>query len=235
MLEPARRMQQEAEAALVAVSGRDQALAGPVRLTATEGFAMHWLPRELAAIQARHPAIEIQLLVQNTVLDLLRREADIALRLGRPRQADLVGKKVADMDFALFASREYLERAGTPSRVEDLRHHQGVAYDEATRQRGPGAWLEGLLGRGRIVFRSNSIQTQLAAIRDGWGIGGQVPYFAARDGLVRILPEVRVVTDLWLVTHAGLRRSARIRAVFDHLAQRFEAHRAELAPSGAGS
>lgn len=222
ILEPARQMEQEVQAVELAVTGRDRALAGTVRITATEGIAIEWMTPRLAAFTAAHPAIEVQLLVQNTVLDLLRREADIAVRLGRPRQPDLVGKKVAELSFGLYASRDYLDRHGRPRELDDLRHHRGVCFDEGLKQRGAGAWLEDALGRGSIVFRSNSLLAQLAAIRSGCGIGGQASFLTEVDpSLEPVLPDQRVDLDIWLVTHAGLRRSARIRAVFDFLAERF--------------
>ncbi len=222
ILEPARHMEQDAQAVELAVSGRDRALAGAVRITATEMLGSEWLTPELASFHRQHPAIEIQVLIDNANLDLLRREADIALRLGRPRQADLVGRKVGRLVFGLYAARDYLDRAGRPTRGDDLERHDCVAFDDALRHRGPGSWLEDLVARGRIVYRANSVRAQLAAIRAGFGVGGHSSVFAdPLPELARVLPDLGLELELWLVTHAGLRRSARIRAVFDHLAERF--------------
>jgi DNA-binding transcriptional LysR family regulator len=236
ILEPARQMAQGVHAVELAVTGRDLALAGTVRITATESLGVEWLTPALAAFQVDHPAIEIQVVIDNANLNLLRREADIALRLARPRQADLVGRKLGRLAFGLYASHGYLEGAGRPLELEDLRHHRGVGFDESLRHRGPGAWLEDVLGRGRIVYRANSTRAQLAAIRAGWGIGGHSAIFAEPfPELERVIPEQELRLDLWLVTHAGLRRSARIRAVFDFLAERFERDReafAGVAPGG---
>jgi DNA-binding transcriptional LysR family regulator len=232
MLEPARQMQQDAQALEVAVSGRDQALAGAVHITATEGVAIEWLTPELAAFQRGHPNIEIHFLVQNARVDLLRREADIAVRLGRPRQADLMARRVGNLVLGLYASSAYLEEAGRPDRVEDLRDHRGVAFDENTASLGPAHWMQDNLGGARIAYRANSLQAQLAAIRAGYGIGGQACFIAdPHHDLERVLPERERRIDLWLVTHPGLRRSARIRSVFDFLVARFEAS-AELFAGG---
>jgi DNA-binding transcriptional LysR family regulator len=222
ILEPARHMEQDAQAVELAVTGRDRSLAGAVRITATEMLGSDWLTPELVPFHREHPAIQIEMLIDNSNLNLLRREADIAVRLGRPRQADLVARKVGRLVFGLYAARGYLDGAGRPSRVDDLKEHDCVAFDEALRHRGPGAWLENLAGRGRIVYRANSVRAQLAAIRAGFGVGGHSCVFAdPLPELERVLPDLGLELELWLVTHAGLRRSARIRAVFDHLVERF--------------
>jgi DNA-binding transcriptional LysR family regulator len=224
LLEPARQMQLEAHSAELAVLGRDTALAGAVRVTATEGIGIHWLTPTLAEFQAAHPAIEIDVVIQNEPLNLLRREADIALRLGRPRQADLVGRKLGELAFGLYASRAYLERHGRPSSREDLREHRGVAFDEALQDRHPAVWLEPLLSAGSIAYRTNSLLAQIAAMRAGYGIGAAARFIAERyPELERVLFDEETWLDIWLVTHAGLRRSARIRAVFDFLAERLAA------------
>jgi DNA-binding transcriptional LysR family regulator len=226
ILQPARQMQQEAQALELAVSGRDAALAGPVRVTATEGIGIHWLTPALAELQAEHPAIEIEVVIQNEALNLLRREADIALRLGRPRQADLVGRRLAELAFGLYASQAYLARHGRPASRADLARHRGVSFDEALQHRRPAVWLEPLLSAGSIAFRSNSLQAQVAAMRAGYGIGSAARFIAERfPELERVLPGEETSLDVWLVTHAGLRRSARIRAVFDFLAERLAAAR----------
>jgi DNA-binding transcriptional LysR family regulator len=95
ILGPARQMEREARGIEVAATGSSRALSGPVRITASEGLAIDWLTPELARFQAEHPDIEIRFLIRNTNLNLLQREADIAVRLGRPRQADLLVRRVA--------------------------------------------------------------------------------------------------------------------------------------------
>jgi len=231
LLEPARRVGEEIRELEQTVSGRDAALAGTVRISTTEGLGVRWLTPALIDFQRANPEICIELGLHNQLVDLLRREADIALRIGRPRQSDLVARKGADLVLGLYASRAYLDRAGRPRSLEDLRGHQCVAFDEALRHRGPGAWLEARVAASRVVFRSNSLSAQLAAIRAGYGIGAQARVFVDDDpGLERVLPEVEARVEIWLVTHAGLRRSARIRAVYDFLAERLSAARAAFAP-----
>jgi DNA-binding transcriptional LysR family regulator len=229
ILQPARQMQQEALALELAVSGRDAALAGAVRVTATEGLGVHWLTPALADFRAEQPAIEIDVMIQNEPVNLLRREADIALRLGRPRQAEIVTRKLARLGFGLYASRTYLDRHGRPGTGDELNAHHRVGFDEA-QHRNPAAWLESLLSEGSAAYRSNSVLAQIAAMRAGYGIGACAHFVGAHyPDLERVLPGQEMATDVWLATHAGLRRSARIRAVFDFLAERLEASREALA------
>lgn len=230
ILGPARQMEQEAQAIELAASGRDQALAGTVRITATEGLAVEWLTPALAAFRERHPQIDLEILVRNTALNVLRREADVAIRLGRPQQAELVARRVAELALGLYASRGYVEACGVPETPQELSGHRGIGFDEAERYTGVGSWLERSLGEARVVYRANSLTAQRAAIRAGFGIGGQSCFIADRDAeLVRVLPKAALRVEIWLVTHPGLRRSARIRAIFDFLAERLAAARPQLA------
>jgi DNA-binding transcriptional LysR family regulator len=171
----------------------------------------------------------MEILVRNTALNVLRREADIAIRLGRPQQAELVARRVADLQLGLFASRGYVAVHGQPRALDELAAHQAVAFDEAERYTGAGSWLERSLASAEVVYRANTLGAQRAAIRAGFGIGAQSCFIAARDPeLVRVLPEIEVRFEIWLVTHPGLRRSARIRAVYDFLAKRLSESRVLL-------
>lgn len=230
ILGPARQMEREARGIEVVATGRSRSLSGPVRITATEGLAIDWLTPELARFQAEHPDIEIRFLIRNTQLNLLQREADIAVRLGRPRQADLLARRVGELAYGLYGARSYLERAGRPGHAAELAGHRAVVFDEELRHSDLGHWLESSLEGARVVYRANSLQAQLAAIRAGYGLGGQAPFIASRrPELERVLPELGLRMDIWLVTHPGLRRSARMRAVYDFLVERFAAERAALA------
>lgn len=227
---PIREMEQQAEALELAVSGRDRALAGTVRITATEGLAVEWLTPELARFRERHPLVDVEVVVRNTAVNVLRREADIAVRLGRPQQSGLVARRVGELVLGLFASRSYLDAHGRPRVHADLAGHRGISFDAEHVHTGAGSWLERGLGSARIVYRANSLSAQLAAIRAGFGIGGQSCFIARRHAdLERVLPDTEVRLEVWLVTHPGLRRSARVRAAFDFLAEQLQAARPLLA------
>jgi DNA-binding transcriptional LysR family regulator len=234
MLEPARQMEQGAQAVELAVTGRDLTPAGLVRITATDGLAVEWLTPALAEFRARHPRIDFEIITGLTAMDLLRREVDIAIRLGRPQQSELLARRVGDLALGLYGSRAYLEEHGTPESEADLAQHRGISFDEGDVFAGPGVFLDRMLGEARIVYRANSLAAQLAAIRAGFGLGGQACFIANRDpNLVRVLPEITAGFEIWLVTHPGLRRSARIRAVYDFLVERLTASRALLANDAA--
>lgn len=231
ILEHARRMDQEALAVARAATGTDSGLEGTVRLSATEGIGVEWLTRELSAFRDAYPGIRVELLIDNAAANLLRREADIAVRLFRPQQADLIARRVGHHVLGLFAAAEYLARRGTPARVEELAAHDIVGYDESIGHVAQAKWLLRHVSAEQLVFRSNSLLSQLQATRAGIGIGTHSALIGNRDpGLVRVLPEIDVTRqDIWLVTHPDLRRSARIRAMFDFLAELITTHRAELA------
>ncbi len=236
LIAPARQMQAGAHAVELAATGHDSSLAGLVRLTATEGIALEWLTPALAEFRGDHPAIDVQVIVSNTAVNVLRREADIAIRLGRPQQKELVARRVADLVLGLYASRAYIEAHGEPRTRADLAEHEGVAFDAELMYSGTGSWLERSMGPARIAYRANTLGAQLAAIRAGFGIGGQSCFIASRyPDLVRVLPEVEISLDLWLVTHPGLRRTARIRAVYDFLAERLVEARPLLAGKAAAA
>ena len=207
-------------AALVrAAVGRD-GVCGTVRVTASEIVGAEVLPSILAKLHQSHPQLVIELVLSNRTEDLLRREADIAVRMVRPTQQALIVRHVADVELGLHARREYLERRGTPASIPDLRAHTLIGFDHenafirSVRARGLP------LDRGMFALRSDSDLAQLAALRAGFGIGVcQVPLARRAADLVRLLPKsFAFKLEVWIALHADLRSSARCRAVADALA-----------------
>lgn len=230
ILQPILRMRDEAGYVDVTATGRDAALSGGVRLSATEGLANYWCTPVLLDFQRAHPAIRIEIDVRYRNANLLRREADVALRLGRPRQQELVARRLGAVGLGLYASTEYLERLGRPGSPEALSEHTYVGFDESIADTDAGRWVESLAGPARPVFRATSLITQLQAIRCGWGIGMSSIFIAEQiPEIERVLPEVGRELGIWIVTHPGLRRSAKIRALFDYIAERFTADREWIA------
>lgn len=229
ILEPIRRMGGEVRQVDLVATGRDATLSGSVRISSTEGLANHWLTPVLRDFQREHPDIRFEMDVSNRNANLLRREADIAVRLGRPRHQELVARRAADLRVGLYASSEYLERYGRPESREAIAEHRTICFDETLRDTGVGAWIEKLLGGGNVVYRATGLMTQLEAVRCGWGIGFASVFIAEKiPEIERVVEDIEHTVDIWLVTHPGLRRSARIRAVYDFLAERFEADRERL-------
>jgi DNA-binding transcriptional LysR family regulator len=204
-----------------AASGEAREERGTVRLTASEIMGAEVLPPMLARFRARHPGIVLELVLTNRTEDLLRREADLALRMARPRQAALVARRVGQVGIGLYAHRRYAELHGLPRSIEELMQHALIGFDrDDTAWRGLGE-MAFRLARAPLAFRSDSDLAQLAVLRAGLGIGGIQHPIARRDrDLVPVLPRaIRFDLDLWLALHEDLRASRRVRLLFDHLAE----------------
>ncbi len=225
MLDHIRRMQHEASAIDRSSATLETSLAGVVRLSATEGIGTAWLPRVLQVFRESHPDILVDLGIGFRNYNLAQREADIAIRWMSPGdQNSLIGRKVATATFGLFASPEYIARKGAPQSLDDLANHDGVM---ATIMNDKQLWLmengQAKHLPGRVTFRSNSIWAFDEAVNAGYGIGAQ-PLCGGCHGtmnIVRVLPNVAQQEDIFLVAHEDLRRSARIRAVYDFLVEAF--------------
>ncbi|MFC3230582.1 LysR family transcriptional regulator [Marinibaculum pumilum] len=208
-----------AAALLRTASGQGGEVRGTVRVSASEIVGVEVLPPILADLHRRHPALVIELALSNTVEDLLRREADIAVRMVEPAQGALVARKVGRIPLGLHAREDYLQRRGMPASLDDLAQHSLIGFDRPTPairslvREVPG------FDRVRFALRADSDLAQLAAIRAGFGIGAcQLP-LAARDPQLRpVLPDVFALElGVWVVCHENLRATPRCAAVFDGL------------------
>ena len=227
MLDHISRMQDEAAAIDRSSATLEDSLSGVVRLSATAGIGTAWLPGVMQRFRSEHPDVLVDIGIGFQSYNLAQREADIALRWKSPgEQNSLIGRKVADVSFGLFASPEYLDLAGAPESVEDLAKHDGVM---ATIMDGKLLWLmdddggEPIHLPGRITFKSNSIWAFYEGLEQGYGIG-MLPLTAIDKrsrNLVRVMPDLEHTEALYLVAHQDLKRSARIRAVFDYLVEAF--------------
>ncbi len=206
------RIDDEIAAVRRRVTGQDQRLSGELRITATDMLAIGLLPPHLAAFRAAWPGIELELMVSDMRLDLTRREADVALRLGAPVQETLVGRRVGRLAFAVYGAAARTD-AGDELAEQDW---IGFGSAHAPLRRALASWLPGLRPR----FRTNSISAAVAAARAGIGLAALPCAVADPDpALVRVAPfpdDFRL--DLWLLTHEDLRHTARIRAFMDFIA-----------------
>ena len=188
-----------AAALLRTASGHAGEVRGSVRVSAGEVVGVEHLPPILARLRRRHPGLVVELALSNAVDDLLRRDADIAVRMIEPTQEALVAQRLPPIALGLHAHRGYLERRGTPASLEDLAGHDLIGFDRDT-----------------------------SAIRTGFGIGMCHLLLARRDpDLVRVLADaVTVEFGVWIVMHEDLKTSARCRAVFDALVEGLASPRA---------
>lgn len=217
----AERIEREVMAAVRDVEGEDQRLAGQVRLTATEMLSTRFIAPHLHKLHRRHPDIEIELVCTNRDVDLGRREADIALRLARPHQDDVVVKQLFEIELGVFASRAYLEIHGMPS--ESFAGHRVVRFAEIRQFGRENEWLDEHLHEAGVALRSDSVSSIFSAAVAGVGIALLPCQVAEADpALVRIpvsgQPQPRIV---WQAVHRDMVNAARIRAVLDFLGRLF--------------
>lgn len=193
-------------------------ISGTVRLSVPEVFGSHLLPPILARFQAQIPAVSIELIATNSSNDLLRREADIAVRLYRPRQPDLIMAIVGKVYVGLYATPDYLARFGEIEVLEDFAKHRLIGEDQGDRLIKAMQDFGLPVKRSDFVFRSDSILAQIAATEAGMGLGAGMTLAFDEAKVVRILPDaINIPFDVHVVAHADLHRSRLMRALFDHL------------------
>jgi DNA-binding transcriptional LysR family regulator len=194
---------------------------GTVRVSTSEVAASYLLPPVIAALQAEEPGIQIELVVSNQLSNLLRREADIAVRMVRPAQASLIARKLADLAIVPAAHRNYLKRAGTPRRPEDLAQHRLIGYDrDDTIVRG-FAKLGVPIEREQFALRTDDQLAYGRLVAAGAGIGFVAEYNLRHwPGVVALLPMLQIPPlPCWLAVHREIRGSALVRRVYDFLAE----------------
>ncbi|QWT22194.1 LysR family transcriptional regulator [Bacillus sp. NP157] len=194
---------------------------GVVRLTAGEGLGVEVLPPILAELQRRHPALTIELSLSYDVQDLLQREADIAVRMVRPAQGQLVARRVGVFECGLHASDDYIARHGMPASLDDLAGHTLIGPDRMTPlvRSALKAWPQ--LARRHLALRTDSDVAQLALIRAGAGIGICLVAAARRQpALTRVVADgFTFPFETWVTMHEDLRDSPRCRVTFDALVE----------------
>ena len=221
LAEAARTMEAGAHQLQRSVSSLDDSVSGTVRITASQTVACALLPPLLSRLQQELPGIQIELVSSNEVSNLLRREADIAVRMVQPDQASLIAKRIGKMAIGAYAHRCYLQRAGTPREPSELLMHALIGSDKNEDILRGFAALGYPVKREHFSFRSDDLMAHWHAVRSGLGIGFIADYLARTDAdVVAVLPMLKIpAVPIWLAVHREIRTSKRIRAVYDFLGE----------------
>ncbi|MBK8084023.1 MAG: LysR family transcriptional regulator [Devosia sp.] len=209
-----------AEAALVA-EGTSATLSGSVRLTSSMMMCGYVLPPILGRLRLAFPQVALELVPSDSAENLLLREADIAVRLFRPTQLELVARKLGEIPIVACAHESYLTRRGRPQRPEDLTAHDLVGFDRSDLLIATARRMGFELHRVDFVVRTDSQTHMWELMKAGLGIGfGQAGLVDRTPGMVKLLPQVRPrPLEVWLATHRELFTSRRVRAIHDCLGE----------------
>lgn len=221
LVEHVRAMRTAADTVVLAASGQAQSIEGRVTISATDGFAAYILPGVAERLRREIPQISLEILSSNTLSDLRRREADIAIRHVRPEQPDLIARLVRESTAHLYASRSWVERHGMPETPGDLAGADFIGFDQSGRfeefLRQSGVPVTG----DNILLASENSVVVWEMVKRGLGVSAQAREIAAQTpDVVELLPGFTPFpVPVWLVTHREVHTSRRIRAVFDLLAE----------------
>ncbi|WP_085577443.1 MULTISPECIES: LysR family transcriptional regulator [unclassified Pseudomonas] len=205
------------------IQGMDERLSGNVRVSTTDSLAIDFLIPAIARLHELHPDVRVQLDASTQFSSLAKREADIAVRNARPDDPDLIARRIAHWPVGLFASQAYVDARGVPSPGTAFEGHDLVVYQPYVKAGKEVTLASEPVGRGRIVAGLSSSLLVRRSIAAGIGVGEIPVYMGERDGLVRLWPERTrpQAYEVWLVTHADLRHTARVRAVIEQIVDAF--------------
>lgn len=203
---------------------------GVIRVTCPEPIVYRMTQSKLLdRFQALHPGLRVEFVTSDRYLDLAKGEADVALRSG-DTDDELVGRKIADSVWAVYASRTYVERHGRPERIEQLSRHPLVAFDDSLRNHRASQWLAAVAPGATIVARNNSVLGLVYALKSGIGVGPLPTALGdAEPDLVRLLGPIPELSRSWrLLAHPDVRRTPRVTAFFDFIGDEREAMKSIL-------
>jgi len=211
----ATRVEEDVLALARHADARDQSPSGVVRLTTATHISAHLLSPNVAALVARHPQLVLEVAADQRTFDLTRREADLAVRMGRPRDAGLVMRKLTDVAYGFYASRRWL---GGRTRAVDFERDPFIGHDDSLASTPHERWIREVAPRRRVVFRTNNTASIAGAARAGVGVG-LLPRFVGEGdpALLRLDGPVPAHHEMWLLVHGELRRTPRVAAVIDWL------------------
>lgn len=225
LLPGAREVEAAAAALERQISSYSDELAGAIRLTCPEPLVSRLANSEfLNRFHERFPALRVEFVMSDRYLDLGKGEADVALRSGEPDDETLVGRKIADSIWALYASRSYVQHHGRPENTEAIRRHSIVGFDGMLINHRAAKWLAAVAPGARVAASNNSVLGVLHAVKSGVGLAPLPTTIAdMEEDLVQVLPPVQDLARGWyLLTRADLRQTPRISAFFDFTIERLD-------------
>lgn len=224
-----RAMQSSANDVGRIVQQKDKSLSGLVRISASRMVTTHLLPGIAFRLQQLVPDIDLAVVSTDSVSNLLLRDADIAIRMVKPQQSDLIAKRIGEVKIRPYASQSYIDRWGAPRTLTDLFKHRLIGPDKDRSVKEGMKQLIQSTGHNsadvRLVYRSDDFVAQKAAIQAGLGIGFSTKYklFEASN-LVELALDIPIPSlPLWLAVHREIRTTPKIRVVFDELAKQLKA------------
>ncbi len=229
-------MSKRLDAAAARIRDSEEEVFGELRVTTTFGFGTLWLAPRLPALYEKYPELKVDLMLEERVLDLPMREADVAIRMKEPSQADLIRKRLMTVRMQLYASPDYLARRGTPETIEDIAQHRLVCQNPSSAQVGAGASLVQHLmtTNPASLLTVNNYFGVLQGVLHNLGIG-VLPDYVTEDfpALVNVLPEIASAdVPVYLAYPEELRHSQRISAFRDFVQDEIIAHRKTLRDLG---
>ncbi len=199
------------------IAGRELRLEGVLRVTTTDTLMVSVIGPHLAEFHRKHPHIVVDMVMTNSILDLNRRDADIAIRPTKTPEAHLVGRRLADIRFGVFAAESYLKSRGQLK----LSSHKWIGFDSSLLSTPPGRWFDSNVPAGNVCLRGDSFVAIKVAAENAMGLALLPHYLGEGSSLLQPLGASisELTTGLWLLTHPDLIRSARVHAFMDHFEQ----------------
>ncbi len=222
-------MAKKLDAAAARIRDSEEEVFGELKVTTTVGFGTMWLAPRLVKLYDRYPDLKIDLMLEERVLDLPMREADVAIRMKEPAQADLIRKRLINIRMRLYATPEYIARAGRPERIEEMSKHRLICQNPATPQVQAGAHLtQSVMAHGvPSTLMVNNYFGVLQGVLNHIGVGVLPDYLTADfPHLERVLPAVESVeVPVFLAYPEELRSSRRVNAFRDFVQEEILAYR----------
>ena len=212
------------------VGSCDEGLTGTVRVTCASTLGDRLIgTRFIDSFHARYPSLKIELVMTDRYLDLSKGEADVAIRAGEPSDDQvLVGRKLADAPWAVYASRSYVERHGRPECPEDIKRHSVVAFSSGMAEHSAARWLRSVAPHATVAARCDGVPALVLAVKSGAGLGPLPVALAERESdLVRLIDNIPGLgKSYYLLMHRDMRHTPRVRAFFDFVVSEIKAFRA---------